>query len=69
MKWLILFWGRQFLEPTALYHATGWAMLVIEVVQSWFKGHVVDPSVVYVASIFIAGGVAQDRINTPPAPK
>lgn len=60
-------WLReQFDEPTALYHATGWAMLVIEVAQSWLPGHAIDSGVSYIAFGLIAGGVLQDRVNTPP---
>jgi len=63
---LSTWFGKQFAEPTAIYHGTGWAMLVIEVAQSWLHGHVVDPGVVYVAFGLIAGGITQDRLNTPP---
>ena len=63
---MVAWLGTLFGDPTKLYHATGWLMLVVEIAQSWIPGHTVDMNVITVGFGLIAGGVVQDRVNTPP---
>lgn len=59
--------NKQLHDPTAVLHGLGVVMIAGETVRHWVTGAPMEASVISTAFGCIAGGIVQDRINTPPS--
>lgn len=59
--------AAQLKDPTAILHGVGVGMIVGETLLHWILGRPMESAVIETAFGCIAGGIVQDRVNTPPA--
>lgn len=58
--------AEQLNDPTKTLHGMGVLIIAIETARAWIAKSPVDMAKIEVGFGCIAGGIIQDRVNTPP---